>query len=124
MGFYILEYDEFVLSENINILLICNNKKQKKNYNFGGPRELYHRFMYMASSSGRSLLTFNLPFKVILRMFEVVFWCRVRMLHFSRDWRKFIQIHQYYTMDVLHKYNIKTRIYSYKEYVYIDNIPH
>ena len=38
---------------------------------------LYHRFMYkcIAPSSDHSLLTLNLPFKVILRRFEIVFWC-------------------------------------------------
>ena len=35
----------------------------------------YHRFMFIAPSSDHSLLTLNLPFKVILRRFEVVFWC-------------------------------------------------
>ena len=33
-----------------------------------------HRFMYIAYSSNHSLITLNLPFKVILRMFEVIFW--------------------------------------------------
>ena len=37
--------------------------------------EFYHRFMYLAPSSDCSLLTLSLPFKVILRRFEVVFWC-------------------------------------------------
>ena len=39
------------------------------------PQEFYHRFMYIAPSSDHSLLIPNLPFKVILRKFEVVFWC-------------------------------------------------
>ena len=43
---------------------------------FGIPLpDFYHRFVYIASSSDHSLLTLNLPFKVILRKFEVVFWC-------------------------------------------------
>ena len=39
------------------------------------PWEFYHRFMYIAPSSDHSLLTLNLPFKVILRRFEVVLDC-------------------------------------------------
>ena len=38
-----------------------------------GPQEFYHRFMYIASSSGCSLLTLNLPLKVIVGRFEIVF---------------------------------------------------
>ena len=39
-------------------------------------------FMYIAPSSDYSLLTIKLPFKVILRRFEVVFWClEGEMLH-------------------------------------------
>ena len=41
----------------------------------GCPQECYHRFMYIAPSIGRSLLNINVPFKLILRMFEVVFGC-------------------------------------------------
>ena len=58
-----------VLSETINIL-----RNWKKKY-LGGPKEVYHRFKYIAPSSDLSLLTHNLAFKVILRRFEVVFWC-------------------------------------------------
>ena len=39
----------------------------------GGGPEFYHKFMYMASCSDHLLLSRNLPFKVILRRFEVVF---------------------------------------------------
>ena len=55
---------------------ICTRKS-----NFSGspppppPREFYHRFMYIAPSNDHLLLTHNLPFKVILRRFEIVFWC-------------------------------------------------
>ena len=43
----------------------------------GCPWKFYHRFMYIhvGPSSGRALLNLILPFKLILRRFEVVFWC-------------------------------------------------
>ena len=44
-------------------------------YISGSPREFYHRFVCIAPSSDHSLLSLNLPFKVILWRFEVVFWC-------------------------------------------------
>ena len=47
---------------------IFGEKKQK---NLGCPQEFYHRFMCKAPSSGHSLLNLNVPFKVILRKFEV-----------------------------------------------------
>ena len=48
--------------------------------------------MYIAPSSGHISLNFNMPFKLILRRFEVVFWISgVRMQHFLKDWWKFIQ---------------------------------
>ena len=56
---WILKALWIVLSETINILR--NLKKE----NGGCPQEVYHRFMYQASSSDNSLLTLNLPFKVI-----------------------------------------------------------
>ena len=37
------------------------------------PQKNYHRFMYIAPSSDHALLNLNLPFKLILRRFEVVF---------------------------------------------------
>ena len=40
----------------------------------GSPQRFYHRFMYIAPSSGRDLMNLDLPFKLILRRFEVVFW--------------------------------------------------
>ena len=46
-----------------------------KTQNFLGPQEFYHGLMCIAPSSGHSLLTLNLSFKMILRKFEVVFWC-------------------------------------------------
>ena len=53
--------------------------------------------MYIAPPGDCSLLTLNLPFKVILKKFEVVFSCLhgVRMLHFSKDKNSLIQNHQY-----------------------------
>ena len=58
-----------------------------------------HVCTWIASSSIWSLLTVNLPFKVILRMFEVLFWClEWECRTFSKDWWKFIQTHQTYTM--------------------------
>ena len=59
---------------------------------YQGLREFYHKFMYMyiAPSSDCSLLTLSLPFKVILRWFVVA--------ALFKDWWKYIQIHQYYTM--------------------------
>ena len=41
----------------------------------GCPPKFYHRVMYIAPSSGHISLNFNMPFKFILRRFEVVFWC-------------------------------------------------
>ena len=41
----------------------------------GCPRKFYHRVMYISPSSGHISLIFNMPFKLILRRFEVVFWC-------------------------------------------------
>ena len=41
----------------------------------GCPQKFYHSVMYIAPSSGHELLKLNLPFKLILRRFEVVFWC-------------------------------------------------
>ena len=37
--------------------------------------KFYHRVTYMAPSSGHISLNLNMPFKFILRRFEVVFWC-------------------------------------------------
>ena len=39
------------------------------------PREFYHRFMYKASSCNCPLQTLNLPLKMILRRFEIVYRC-------------------------------------------------
>ena len=77
-----------VLSQTINILI---------NKILGCPQEFYHRFTYIAPSSGHSLLNLNVPFKVIL----CFLMSGVRMLHVWQDWRKFIQIHQYNTMALL-----------------------
>ena len=75
MGFvyrvlWILKALWIVLSETINILR--NLHKKKRTYSFGMPQEFYHRFMYIAPSSGEPLPNLNLPFKWILWRFEVV----------------------------------------------------
>ena len=57
------------MSETINFL-----RKLHKTNIFGmPPKILYHRVMYIAPSSGHISLNCNMPFKLILRMFEVVF---------------------------------------------------
>ena len=57
------------LSETINSL-----RKLHKTNIFGMPPKFYHRVMYKAPSSGHISLNFNMPFKLNLRRFEVVFW--------------------------------------------------
>ena len=59
-----------ILSETINIL-----RKLHKTNIFWMPPRFYHRVMYKAPSTGHGLLNLNLPFKLMLRRFEVVFWC-------------------------------------------------
>ena len=60
-----------LLSETIHFL-----RKLHKTNIFGMPTKiLYHRVMYRAPSSGHISLNFNMPLKLILRRFEVVFWC-------------------------------------------------
>ena len=55
--------------------------------------------MYIAPSSGHISLNFNMPFKLILRRVEVVFWClEWECCTFWKIDGTFIQIHQYYTM--------------------------
>ena len=50
------------------------------------PENFYQSFMYIAPSSDCSLLTPNLPFKVILRKFEVVSrGLKVIIMHISKD---------------------------------------
>ena len=72
MGFvyrvvWVLKALSIFLSETNNFL----RKLHKKNI-FGMPRKFYHRVMYIAPSSGHISLAFNMPFKLILRRFEVV----------------------------------------------------
>ena len=59
--------------------------------------------MNIAPSRGHILLNLNLPFKLILRRFEVVFWCvEWEWCTFWKiDQWKFIQIHQYYAMALM-----------------------
>ena len=59
-----------ILSETINIW-----RKLHKTKYFGMPPKFYHRVMYIAPSSGHEWLNLYLPFSLILRRFEVVFWC-------------------------------------------------
>ena len=56
--------------ETINILRTLHKKKRR----FGCPRppKDYHRFMYIAPSSGEASPNLNLPFIGILRRFEVI----------------------------------------------------
>ena len=58
-----------ILSETIDFL-----RKLHKTL-LGCPRKFYHRVMYIAPSSGHISLYVNMPFTLILRRFEVVFWC-------------------------------------------------
>ena len=75
------------LSETINFLRKLHNTKI-----FG---------MYIAPSSGHISLNFDMPFKLILRRFEVVFWClEWECCSFLKDWWKFIQIHQYFGFNL------------------------
>ena len=55
--------------------VICKKKKKKKKTFSECPQKFCHRFMYIAPSSGCYLLNRNMPFKLILRRFEIVFWC-------------------------------------------------
>ena len=65
----------------------------------GCPWEFDNRFMYIAPSNGHSLLNINVPFKVILWRFEVVFYyLEWESCTFLKDWWKFIHIHQYYNL--------------------------
>ena len=89
-----------ILSKTINIL----RKLQKKN--FWDAPDIFNMFMYIAPSSGKPLPDLNLPFKWILRRFEVVFWCRAWECYFLKDWWKFIQIHQYFTIMALRQWVI------------------
>ena len=86
-----------ILSETISIL----RKLQQKKLTFlGCPRKFYHRFMYIAPSSGEPLPNLILALNGFfggLRLFSDV-WEWECMLQSLNDWWKFIQIHQYYTM--------------------------
>ena len=102
MGFvyrvvWILKALWIVLPETINIL-----RKLPRTNILRCPPKFYHRFMYIAPSSGGPLPNFNLPFKWILRRFEVVFRClECECCTFRINWWKFIQICQYYTMALI-----------------------
>ena len=69
---WILKALWIVLSATINIL---KKKKATTTTKSGFPQRFCHWFMYIAPSSGHSMMNQNFPFKLILRRFEVVFWC-------------------------------------------------
>ena len=90
-----------VLIETINILKNLPPQKQQQQQQLGMPlRILPKSYVHTCSSHEWSfMLTLKLPFKLIVRNFWGCFLMSgVRMLHFLKDWWKFIQIHQYYTM--------------------------
>ena len=76
----------------------------------GCPQEFYHWVMYIALSSGHIFLNLNLPSKLILRRFEVVFWC------LEWEWCTFWkidgihQIYQYYMYTMALKSIIKSKV--------------
>ena len=83
------------------------NKLIKKLIKFSaGPQIFYHRCVYIAPSSDHSLLTSNLLFTVILRKFEVVFWCLEWECCTFQKIDLCIQIHQYmyYTMALIARF--------------------
>ena len=65
----------------------------------GCPRKFYHRvtgmYMYIAPSSGNISLNFNMPFKLILRRFEVVFWCLEWEIENGVLFERLMEIHSY-----------------------------
>ena len=69
-----IEFYEFLKPHKGTINTLRNLHKLKQTF-AGCPQEFYYRFMYIAPSSDHSMLTPHLPFNVILRKFEVVFWC-------------------------------------------------
>ena len=58
------------LSDTINFL-----RKLHKTIHFRDAPENSIIVMYIAPSSGHISLKFDMPFKLILRSFEIVFWC-------------------------------------------------
>ena len=60
-----------VWSETINIM----RKLHKTNIFGDAPENFTIGLWYIAPSSGHELMNLDLPFKLILRRFEVVFWC-------------------------------------------------
>ena len=93
------------MSETINFL--------RKLQFLGCLRKFYHRVMYRAPSSGQISLNFNIPIKLILRKFAVVFWyLEWECCTFLKYWCKFIQIHKYYTMALLSGLSIEDARWS------------
>ena len=79
-----------VLSETINILRTLH-----KTNIFGMPSKILPSSYVLSPSSGHVSLNCNMPFELILRRFEVVFWCLE--CECCTFWKidKFIQIHQW-----------------------------
>ena len=84
---WILKAVWIVLSETINILRNLPPPPKKR----GMPPIILPYIYVIAPSSDHSFLSLNLPFKLM---------SGVRILHFSKDWWKFFQIHQYYAMAI------------------------
>ena len=100
---FVIEFVEF-LKPSLKPSIFWENR-MKPTFS-GCPQKCYHRVMYTASSSCHKLVNLNLPFELILRMFEVVFWCLE--WECSTFWKiggNFIQVHQYqyYTMVLCHR---------------------
>ena len=91
----------FMNSKGFVTCFVWNHKYYEK---FAPPKmggclwEFYHtcRFIYISPSSDHLLLTLNLIF-YSKHVWGCLMMSGVRLLHFSKDWWKFIQSHQYYT---------------------------
>ena len=98
MGFVYRFYELSKPCESLCLKSIIWEKWIKLTFS-GCPRKFYHRFMYIAPSSGHALLNLNVPLKFDSKeVWGCFLMSGVRMLLFLKDWWKFIQIHQYYTM--------------------------
>ena len=96
-----------ILSEIIKILRNLHPPKKIKPTQFLGCLQKYcHtcRFIYIAPSSNCSLVTLTLPFQVILRRFEVLFWCMGwECCIFQTNDENSFQSTKYYTMALVVK---------------------
>ena len=67
----------------------------------------------VCTNSDNSLLTLNLPFKVILsEVYGCFLMSGVRVLHFAKDWWEFIQIHQLPTIRAVYTGIKKPKFFS------------